>query len=106
MGKLIGICKRFGLQNALLKDSMDHSSFTKDTWESYDSLWNPFFKWDVLSLAFIKRRYSDEIYDIEEFCIQDCLTTSSLGWKLKMSLCQDELIYTYNQNTRHFIGEA
>ena len=39
--------------------------------------------------------------------MKDCLTTSSLAWKLMMSLGQHEPIYTYNhQYTRHFIREA
>ena len=61
---------------------------------------------DVLSLPFINRRYSDEIYDLSEFGMKDYFTTSSLGWKL-MSSGQDEPIYTYNhQCTRYFIREA
>ena len=57
-------------------------------------MWEPFLRLDVLSLAFMYRRYSDELYDITEFDMKDCLTISSLGWELMMSVGQDEPIYT------------
>ena len=62
---------------------------------------------DFLSLAFTYRRYFDDFLDFSEFGIKDCLTTSSLGWKLLMSLGQEETPHTYNhQYTRYFIREA
>ena len=65
-----------------------------------------FLRLDVLSLAFIYRRFSYETYDISEFGIKDCLTTTCLGWKNFTFSSQDEAIYTYSyQYTRHFITE-
>ena len=59
----------------------------------------------IISLQY--RGYSAEINAISEFGTKDCLTTSSRGWKLLMSLGQDEPIYTSNyQYTRHFLKEA
>ena len=77
-------------------------------------MWDPYLRLDLLSVAFIYRRcsdknydISDKNYDISEFGMKDCSTTPSLGWKLMMSLGQDEPFYTYNhQCTRHFIREA
>ena len=64
-------------------------------------------KLDVLSLAFIDRKYSYKRYDNSEFGMKDCLTTSSLRWELRMSLGQDEPFYTHShQNTRYFIRET
>ena len=62
---------------------------------------------DVLSLAFIHRRYTDKIYDLSRFGMRDCLATSSQGWKLRLSLGQYELVYTDDhQYTRHFLKET
>ena len=49
-------------------------------------MWDPFLRLDVLSLAFIYRRFSNKIYDNIEFDMKDCLKTLSLGRKIKMSL--------------------
>ena len=39
--------------------------------------------------------------------LKDCLTTSSLGRNLMMSLCHDDTFYTWNhQYIRQFIKEA
>ena len=97
----------FGLQDGVLQDSSDNSLITKNTWKSCKYTWDPYLRLHVLSLAFIYRRYSDKIYDIIEFGTKGCLTTSFLGWKLKISLGQDEPIYTYNhQCTQYFVREA
>ena len=70
-------------------------------------MWDPYLRLDVLSLAFIYRRSSDKFIDISEFGMKDCLTISSLEWKVMMSLGQAEPIHTYgHQYTRHFIRET
>ena len=70
-------------------------------------MWDPCLRMDVFPSAFIYRRYSDVIQDTSYFGMKACLTFWSPGWKLMMSLGQDEPIYTYNhQYTRHFIREA
>ena len=106
-GKPIDVGNRFGLQEGLLKDKLNHSLITKNTWKSYKEVRDPYSRLDALSLAFIYRGYSAEINAISEFGTKDCLTTSSRGWKLLMSLGQDEPINTFNyQYTRHFLKEA
>ena len=86
---------------------MDHSSLTIDSWKSYETMWGPYLRLAVLSLAFIYRRYSDKNYDITESGMEYCWTTSFLGWKLKMSPGRDEPIYIYNNHYKqHFIRET
>ena len=46
-------------------------------------MWEPFLRLDVLSLAFIYRRFSNKIYDNIEFGMKDCLKNLSLGRKRK-----------------------
>ena len=75
-------------------------------WRSYASIWDTCLRLDILTLAFINRRSSDKKYDISESVMKDCLTTSSLGWKLMMSLGQDEAIYTSTHSySEHFPPE-
>ena len=70
-------------------------------------MWDQYLRLDVLSFAFTYRGQSDKNYKFGEFGIKDCLQTSSLAWKLMMSLGQGEPIYTYsNQCTRHFIRKG
>ena len=105
--KLMDIVKMLRFQNALLKDFRDHSSIEKDTWKSYKYLLDPYLRLDVLSKAFLYGRYSDKIYDIGKFGMKNCLTLTSLGWKLTVFLGQDEIIYTYNHRySRPLMREA
>ena len=84
---------------------MDHSLIEKYTWESIEIRWDHFLRPNVLSLA-ILFRFSNKVYDIIEFGTKDCLMIFSLEWKLMMSHCQDEAIYTHTHpHTRDFIGE-
>ena len=40
-GVLIAVGKKFGSQDCLLEDKMDHSLITKNTWKSYKYMWDP-----------------------------------------------------------------
>ena len=89
------------------KHKTHHSLNEKDTWESYESKWDPYLRLDVLSLAFKYRRFSDKIYVLADFSMKGFSTNSSLVWKLKMSLGQDEPIGTYSHPyTRRFLRQA
>ena len=106
-GNLIGVRKLFGLQDGFLKTKMDLSLITENTPKSNKYLWDTYLRLDILSLTFIYRRYSYNIYDIRDFGMKYCWTTLSLGWKLMMSLGQNEPFYTYNhQHTRNLKSEA
>ena len=67
---------------------MDHSSIQKYTWISYKSMWDPYLRLNVLSPAFLYRRYSDKFFKVSVIGMKDCLTLPSLGRKLTMSLGQ------------------
>ena len=60
---------------------------------SFNYMWDPYLRSDHLRLAFVFRRYSDNIYDISEFDVKDCLTITSLCWKSRMSPGRDDPIY-------------
>ena len=70
-------------------------------------MWDHSLRLDVLSLAFMNRRYSDKTYESRKFVKKNCLTISSLGRKLNTSVSQDGPFYLYNhQYTRFFIRDA
>ena len=48
-GKFIDVGKMLGLENSILKDSMDHSLIKIDTWESHESMCDPCLRLDGLS---------------------------------------------------------
>ena len=97
----------FGLQNDPLKDKVDHSLIGKDTWRSYESMWDPYLRVDVLSLAFFVEDSLKNFMILVKSLRRILQTISSLGWKQIKSLCRNEPFYIYShEDTRNFIREA
>ena len=97
----------FGLLSGLIEDNMDHILGRKNTWESYESMWDPCLRLDVPSLAFICGKYFDKIQDIKEIGMKEYSTTFFLVSKPKMSLGQDRHIYTCTHpGTRTFVRKV
>ena len=88
---------------------MDHKEIYEDTWESKRSEWEPCFKMDILSLAFIYARYAMNMSSITGFGMNDCLSLPSLGWKHFMSsrCVDDQTISAYaDKHMRHFVRQS
>ena len=75
----------YKLQTSLKKQEMDHNEIYEDTWESERSEWEPYWKMNILSLAFIYARYSMNVFSITGFGMKNCLSQPSLRWKQFMS---------------------
>ena len=65
-----------------LKEKLNNRSvIIKANFADLRRIWEPYLRLDVLCLAFIYARHSQEMKKISDFVINDCLTEASVGWK-------------------------
>ena len=75
------IGREYGLQLELLKGRIENSVNNKINFADLSHNWKPYFKSDVLLLAFMCARNSMEMQKLGCFGIKDCSTEASLGRK-------------------------
>ena len=80
-GSLEKIGEDYGLQAELLKGEIKHSVNNKSNFADLRQIWEPYFKLDVICLAFINDRHSTEMQNRSGFGFKDSLIEASLGWK-------------------------
>ena len=97
-GSLEKVGREYGLQPELLKGEIEHSGIKRSNFAELRHIWEPYFKLDVLCLAFIYARHSMEMQNLSGFGIEDCLTQASLGWKCFGTYNKDRDFYPFNDN--------
>ena len=101
------IGREYGLQPELLTGEIEHSVNNKSNFADLRLFWEPYFKLDVLCLAFINARHSLEMKKMNGFGIKDCLTESNLGWKCLGTTNKDREFHTFNdQYVTDFIRKS
>ena len=99
----------YKLQSSLLKQEIYHTEIYEDTWEAEREIWEPYFRMDILSVAFVYAQYSMNMENTKGFGMKDCLSLPSLGWKyFNSQRCEDdEDKYCYTDKyMRHFVIQS
>ena len=97
----------YSLQPELLKGEIEHPVINKSNFADLRHIWEPYFKLDVLCLAFIYARHSIETPKMSGFGIRDCLREASLGWKCFGTYNKDQEFYTFiHKFVRDFIRKS
>ena len=78
-GSLEKVSKENSVKPELHKGEIEHSVDRRNNLVSPRHIWGPYFRLDLLCLAFIFGRHFMELQNVSGFCIKDCLTEASLG---------------------------
>jgi hypothetical protein len=80
-GSLANLCKSYHIPKELSKSSLDHGAINERNWKSLAHEWVPYLRKDVISLAMIFCIHWKTMKDISGYQIQECYTSSTMGWK-------------------------
>ena len=106
-GSLGKIGREYELQPQLTKGEIEHSVINKSNFAELGHIWEPYLKLDVLCLAFIYARPSMEMQKMSGFCMKNCSTEASSGWKCFGTYNKDREFYTFNDKyVRNFLHKS
>ena len=95
-GCLENISREYGVQRKLPKGEIEHSVTNNSNFADLRHISEPYFRLDVLCLAFIYARRSTEMQKLSGFGSKDCLTEATLGWKCFGTYKKVRENYTFN----------
>ena len=88
--------REYGLQPGLFIGKIEHSVLNKSNFANLRLIYEPYFRLDVLCLAFIYASYSLEMQKMSGYGIRYCLTEAILGGKCFGTYIKDREYYTFN----------
>src|SRR5205085_7932876 len=82
-GTLRTLCESYKLPTNLRKTEVDHDSFTLENYAAKRDEWEPYLKYDVISLGCVILKYSKTMMDLIGQNMSSCISSPSLtlkGW--------------------------